>query len=154
MHATTAMCTISLSTSRTLALACCSALLALVASGCNRGPQKVAVSGQLSNQGKPLAVSAKGVVQLILFPYPDVLEKDKPYNSFPAVVDAEGKYLVNDVPVGQYLFTVELLDPYPLNDLLNGAFRKESSKIIRQIDGKAPIYIDLANPEGKWEMTR
>ena len=42
---------------------------------------------------------------------------------------------------------MELPTPNPQIDKLNGAFRAGGSKIIREIDGKMPLDIDLAKPK-------
>jgi hypothetical protein len=37
-------------------------------------------------------------------------------------------------------------DPTPRDDRLSGAFSPENTKIVRDIDGKAPLNIDLYKP--------
>ena len=47
---------------------------------------------------------------------------------------------------GKYKIAVEHLDPTPQTDKLEGAFSESKTPIVRDIDGKKPIEIDLAHP--------
>lgn len=117
-------------------------LLPLLFSGCKRD-NKVTVTGTVTRGGKPLALSPTGVLQVTLVP--DVPE-DQAYTSSIAECDKAGSFTIMDVTPGKYRIGVEQFDPTPQVDKLNSAFRADTGKIIRDIDGKAPLQIDLANP--------
>jgi hypothetical protein len=122
------------------------ALLGLVAisPGCNRGPQTVTVTGKILRGGQPLAVGPTGYVQVMLLP--DV-GADEQYTTRVGRCEKDGTFVIPEVQPGKYKIGVEQLDPNPQLDKLNGAFRAGDSKIIRDVDGKTPIEIDLAKPE-------
>ena len=122
------------------------ALLALVAisPGCNRGPQTVTVTGRILRGGQPLAVGPTGYVQVMLLP--DV-GADVHYTTRVGRCEKDGTFVIPEVQPGKYKIGVEQCDPTPQSDKLNGAFRAGDSKIIRDVDGKTPIEIDLAKPE-------
>ena len=115
----------------------------LFASGCGE-PPTVTVTGTVARNGQPLALGPTGVVQITLVPN---VPQGTPYTTYVGRPDAAGKFEILDVPPGRYRVAVEQLDPTPQVDKLNGAFSTSSSKIIRQIEGKEPLTIDLAKPE-------
>jgi hypothetical protein len=118
-------------------------VFSLLAVGCNR-QQNATVTGTVMKGGQPIAVSGTGVLQVTLVP--DVGPGTN-YTSQMAECDrATGKFQIPDVKPGKYKIGVEQFDPSPLADKLNGAFRAESGKIVREIDGKKPLTIDLAKP--------
>jgi hypothetical protein len=106
-------------------------------------PPNVTVTGTVLQGGKPLALSPTGVVQITLVP--DV-PPGADYTSYMGRCDEAGKFEVVDVPPGRYKVCIEQLDPTPQDDKLQGAYSMHNTKIIREIDGKTPIDIDLAQP--------
>jgi hypothetical protein len=119
-------------------------LPAAVVVGCGP-PPNVTVTGTVMKGGKPISVGPTGVLQVTLMP--DV-GPDEEYTSRIGECDREGHFTITDVPPGKYKVGVEQFDPTPQVDKLNGAFQAGASKIKRDLDGKAPLEIDLARPEG------
>jgi len=112
--------------------------------GCGK-KANVAVKGTVLRSGQPIAVSKTGVLQVTL--QPDVPE-GQPYSLKIGECDhATGQFEIQDVPPGKYKIGVEQFDPNPFTEKLNGKMRPENSKIVRDIDGKAPLTIDLDKPE-------
>jgi hypothetical protein len=77
---------------------------------------------------------------------PDV-GADEQYTTRVGRCEKDGTFEIPEVPPGKYRIGIEQFDPNPQIDKLNGAFRAGDSKIIREIDGKAPVVIDLAKPK-------
>jgi hypothetical protein len=123
-------------------LACLVAIMC-VAVGCNRN-RNVTVTGTVLRNGQPIPLSRTGVVQITLMP--DV-GPDEPYTTYVGRADEAGKFEIYEVAPGRYKIGIEQLDPNPQTDKLNAAFAYGNSKFVRQIDGKAPINIDLAKPD-------
>jgi hypothetical protein len=111
--------------------------------GCGEQRRLVTVTGSVVRAGQPLAVSKTGYVQVMLLP--DV-GADEHYTTRVGRCEKDGTFTIPEVPPGKYRIGIEQFDPNPQTDKLNGAFRAGDSKIIREIDGKAPINIDLAKP--------
>lgn len=109
---------------------------------CQKGGN-VTVTGRVLRNSQPIPLSKTGVVQVTLIP--DV-GPDEQYTTYVGRCDETGKFEVFDVPPGKYRISIEVLDPTPQNDKLNGAFAFANSKFKRDIDGKAPLAIDLAKP--------
>ena len=118
------------------------AILAFV-HGCGTKPRTVTVTGSVTRGGQPLPVSKTGYVQIMLLP--DV-GADEQYTTRVGRCEPDGTFQIPEVPPGKYRIGVEQFDPNPQIDKFNGAFRAGDSKIIRDIDGKAPLTIDLAKP--------
>lgn len=120
-------------------------LLIVALAGCG-GPAPVTVTGTVRGKdGKPIEVSKTGVVQITLVP--DVA----PGTHFTTKVGRagpDGKFEITDVLPGKYKVAVQVNDPGPIDDKLKGEFSPENTKIVREIDGKAPLTIDLSRPEG------
>src|SRR5437868_3065730 len=111
----------------------------LLATGCNL-QRKVTVTGRVLRSGQPISVSPTGYVQVTLMP--DVSGQE--YTTRQARCEKDGTFKIVEVPPGKYKIGVEQWDPNPQIDKLSGAFRVGDSKVIRDIDGKAPLNIDLA----------
>jgi hypothetical protein len=118
------------------------ALLALP--GCDSGPRTVRATGTVLRSGQPLPLSKTGVVQVTLIP--DVGPEEQ-YTPYVGRCDATGKFEVLEVPPGKYKIGIEQLDPTPQDDKLRGQYAYANAKYKREVDGKAPIAIDLAKPE-------
>jgi hypothetical protein len=112
--------------------------------GCNR-QTNVKVTGTVLRGGQPLKVSPTGVVRVML--KPDVGEGE-PFTPKMGDCDREtGKFEIPDVRPGKYKIGVQQFDPTPQVDKLNGGFVPDKGKIVREIDGKTPLTIDLDKPE-------
>jgi len=118
------------------------AVALLLSSGCNQ-QRNVTVTGNVLRSGQPIACSANGYVQVTLMPDVDAKEG---YTTRQSRCEKDGAFKIVEVPPGKYKIGVEQWDPNPQIDKLNGAFRPGDSKVIRDIDGKAPLTIDLAKP--------
>jgi hypothetical protein len=124
---------------------CCGLLTVLaIFLGCEYKPRTVTVTGKVTRSGQPLPVSNTGYVQVMLLP--DV-GADEQYTTRVGRCEKDGTFQIPEVAPGKYKIGVEQLDPNPQSDKLNGAFRAGDSKMIRDIDGKAPLEIDLAKPQ-------
>jgi hypothetical protein len=117
--------------------------VALIPAGCEKSPVKV--TGTVLRDKKPIPVSSTGYVSVILIP--DV-PPGTHYTTYPARCDADGKFELLDAKPGKYKIAVEVFDPDPQTDKLGGAYSPEKTTIVRDVDGKKPIEIDLANPNG------
>lgn len=121
-------------------------LLTLIAVGLSAGCKResnVTVTGRVLKNGQPLAVGPTGNVQVTLVP--DV-SADEHYTSSIGECDKQGNFTIPNVKPGRYKIGVEQYDPNPQTDKLNGAFMAASGKIIRDLDGKAPVVIELTKP--------
>jgi hypothetical protein len=114
----------------------------LVAAGCG-GPKTVTVTGTVTSGGKPVELSPTGALQVTLFP---AVEPPEGITTYPAHCEAGGNFTIEGVPPGTYKVIVEQLDPTPQVDKLGGAFSMSNTKITREVDGKTPLTIDLADP--------
>ena len=94
--------------------------------------------------GKPIPLSKTGVIQITL--QPDV-GPDVQFTNSVGACDSTGKFEIVEVPPGRYKVGIEVLDPTPQDDQLRGTLTANNTKIIREVDGKAPIVIDLAKPQ-------
>ena len=122
-------------------LLCCLAV-AVALAGC--AAKTVTVKGKVHKGGTPLSVSKTGVVQVTLVP---VDAKTSPSNRV-GRAQPDGSFEIEQVPPGKYRVVVEQLDPNPMTDKLGGAFSALSTKIVRDVNGKTPLDVDLAKPEG------
>jgi len=112
--------------------------------GCGK-KANVTVKGTVLRKDQPIAVSPTGVLQVTL--QPDVPE-GQPYSLKIGECDrATGQFEIKDVPQGKYKVGIEQFDPNPFTDKLAGKMRPDNSKIVREIDGKTPLTIDLDKPE-------
>jgi len=112
--------------------------------GCGK-QANVTVKGTVVRGGQPIAISKTGILQVTL--QPDVPE-GQPYSSKLGECDrATGQFVIPDVPPGKYKVGIEQFDPNPQTDKLAGKMRPDNSKIVREIDGKTPLTIDLDKPE-------
>jgi hypothetical protein len=129
--------------SRRQSILVCLAAFALFAAGCNR-KQTVTVIGSIVRGGQPLTVGPNGYIQVTL--RPDVGPDDQFTDSI-GRCEKDGSFTIREVRPGKYRVGINQFDPTPQTDKLNWAYAPGSTKIIREIDGKAPLAIDLAKPE-------
>jgi len=115
---------------------------ALCCAGCKR-ETNVTVTGRVLKNGQPLAIGPTGNVQITLVPD---LPPDEHYTSRIGECDKEGNFTITNVKPGRYKIGVEQFDPNPQMDKLNGAFTAAGGKITRDLDGKAPVVIELTKP--------
>jgi hypothetical protein len=112
----------------------------LLVSGC--GDSKVVkVEGKLSQGGMPIELKKSAVIQIVF--YPDSAD-EKNVTSFPADFDRESfTYKIAAVPVGKYKVSVVLLDPYPNNDKLKGAYSSKRTPLSCNLQGNTVFDIDI-----------
>jgi hypothetical protein len=112
----------------------------LLVSGCG-GSKVVKVEGKLSQGGMPIELKKSAVIQIIF--YPDSAD-EKNVTSFPADFDRESfTYKIAAVPVGKYKVSVVLLDPYPNNDKLKGAYSSKKTPLSCNLQGNTVFDIDI-----------
>src|SRR4029079_9637687 len=95
--------------------------------------------------GQPLKLSPTGILQVTL--KPDVSEGEQLTPKTTECDRNTGKFEIRDVRPGKYKIGVQQFDPNPQVDKLNGGFLPDKGKIVRDIDGKSPLTIDLDKPE-------
>jgi hypothetical protein len=119
-------------------------VVVLLQAGCSR-QTNVTVTGTVLRNGQPLAISPTGVLQVTL--KPDVGESEQFTPKTTECDRATGKFEIRDVQPGKYKIGVQQFDPTPQVDKLSGVFLPDRSKIVRDIDGKMPLDIDLGKPD-------
>jgi hypothetical protein len=117
----------------------------LVLPGCGAG---ASVSGHLTNNGQPLQLSARGLIQVTFIP-----QGDQSGNTYSADVNPDGAFRVvgkegKGLPPGTYKIAVQAFDPYPSKDVLKGQFAAWKTHIVRDITGSTTLDLDLAKPQG------
>jgi len=113
--------------------------------GCGKKNNTITVTGSIVRNGQPIPVSKNGYVQVTI--QPDV-DPGKAFTPRIAECDkATGKFEIRDIPAGKYKVGIQQFDPDPTTDKLNGAFYVDTGKIVRDLDGKTPLDIDLAKPQ-------
>lgn len=112
----------------------------LLISGCG-GIKVVKVEGKFSQGGMPIELKKSAVIQIIF--YPDSTD-EKNVTSFPADFDRESfTYKIAAIPVGKYKVSVVLLDPYPNNDKLKGAYSSKKSPLSCNLEDNTVFDIDI-----------
>jgi len=112
----------------------------LLISGCG-GIKVVKVEGKFSQGGMPIELKKSAVIQIIF--YPDSTD-EKNVTSFPADFDRESfTYKIAAVPVGKYKVSVVLLDPYPNNDKLKGAYSSKKTPLNCNLQDNTVFDIDI-----------
>jgi len=109
--------------------------------------------GKLLKGGKPLEVAQRELglgqvaIEFIPLPAPDAAGAPASTERFGTTVDAQGNFSrPGGIPPGQYKVAVRQWDPLPNVDKLNGAFAEDKTPLLRTIDGKSEIVIDLDQP--------
>jgi hypothetical protein len=121
-------------------------LAVALGSGSGCGKRKAKIQGTVLKDGKPIQVSKTGHVAVTLIP---VVKEGEDFTTYPARADEQGNFeTAVPIPAGKYKIAVQQFDPTPQVDALKGAFSPNSTKIVRDIDGKTPLKIDIAKPEG------
>lgn len=124
---------------------CAMTLLCGVLLGCGEaGSTKITAKGQLLKKGQPLKVGTQVFTQMVF--YTDTKDP-KTYNTYSAMVNPDGTFEVVNIPPGKYLITLELTGD--AGDLCQGMFRKDNSKLIREVTGKESIQIEITKPKGE-----
>ncbi|HZZ81764.1 MAG TPA: hypothetical protein VFE62_24900, partial [Gemmataceae bacterium] len=123
---------------RILSLTIAIAGLAILA-GCGpRGYSKI--TGKLVDNGKPVTVSDKGVIQVSL-----VAVDDTSNTGYGTTVNKDGTFVVNkqadgNYPkAGKYRVNVQVYDPYPGDDKYNGKFVGQKSPLVVDVAGDGEI---------------
>lgn len=118
------------------------AVTMLLSPGCSK-QRTVTVGGSVVRNGQPITCSPTGYVQVMLIPD---LDASQDYTTRQARCEKDGSFKIVEIPPGKYKIGVEQWDPNPQTDKLQGAFRAGDSKIVRDIDGKSPLNIDIGKP--------
>jgi len=112
----------------------------LLISGCG-GIKVVKVEGKFSQGGMPIELKKSAVIQIIF--YPDSTD-EKNVTSYPADFDRESfTYKIAAIPVGKYKISVVLLDPYPNNDKLKGAYSSKVTPLSCNLQDNTVFDIDI-----------
>jgi len=112
----------------------------LLISGCG-GIKVVKVEGKFSQGGMPIELKKSAVIQIIF--YPDSTD-EKNVTSYPADFDRESfTYKIAAIPVGKYKISVVLLDPYPNNDKLKGAYSSKVTPLNCNLQDNTVFDIDI-----------
>jgi hypothetical protein len=112
-------------------------VLCVSVAGCG----KVTVKGRILKGGKPIEISQKGMAHVSFYPS-NRKESDPP--SYSSSLNREdGTFEIKDIPKGEYHVGVGINDPYPGADQLRGRYDGKESNIVRQVNGKDEIVIDL-----------
>lgn len=114
----------------------------LLLTGCG-GEKLVTAKGTITKNQQPLTVGPTGYVEVVLIP--DV-PQGTPFTTKPGQTDAAGNFEIPEVKPGKYKVAVAVRDPLPGDDKLNGEFSQANTKIVREIDGKEPLKIELTAP--------
>jgi hypothetical protein len=118
------------------------ALCCLSLPGCG-GEKLVTAKGTVTKDKQPIALGRSGYIEITLIP--DV-PPGTPLTTRPGRVDAAGNFEIQEVKPGKYKVAIELRDPTPADDKFQGEFSAKNTKIVREIDGKTPLNIDLSAP--------
>jgi len=116
----------------------------LFAEGCS-GSRLVIVKGKITRDGQPIEVSQTGIIRVTLIP--DVPAETQ-FTTYPTKAQPDGAFSIEKVPVGRYKVAIEQLDPTPREDKLAGAFSVRNTQIVRDVDGKSALAIDLSKAGG------
>ena len=107
------------------------------------GPPRVKVTGELHKNSKLLKIHTSVMRDMVFVPKNGA----KDARPIPAVVKDDGTFEVPSIPAGKYLIALQLIGDG--GDMCKGMFPMDSSKLIRTIDGKAPIMIEITKPTGE-----
>jgi len=112
----------------------------LLISGCG-GIKVVKVEGKFSQGGMPIELKKSAVIQIIF--YPDSTD-EKNVTSYPADFDRERiTYTIAAITVEKYKISVVLLDPYPNNDKLKGAYSSKVTPLSCNLQDNTVFDIDI-----------
>jgi hypothetical protein len=123
-------------------------LVSLAGCSSSTGPELVECRGTLLKDGQPLDVAQRDIgVGMVTLTFVPVEASGPAPQTFGANADAQGKFTIpGGMLPGKYKVAVRQWDPYPNVDKLNGAFAEEKTPLVRDVDGKSEINIDLAMP--------
>lgn len=136
--------------------AACTAIL-----GCGSGNpsegEVVIVRGKVTNAGQPLKVAhadvGAGWVQVVFVKDAGQGAAAGADQTYSTKADEAGAFELkgrfgNGIPPGKYRIAVRQWDPYPNKDGLQGKFSEQQTPIVREVDGKTPLEIDVSKPQG------
>jgi len=115
----------------------------------------VVVRGTVTNAGQPLKVAradvGAGWVQVVFWKDVGKGVTADSNQTYSTKADDSGAFEMkgrfgNGIPPGKYRIAVRQWDPYPDRDRLEGKFSEKETPIVRDVDGKTPIDIDLSKP--------
>lgn len=138
-------------------LALAAACAAILGCGSPTPPEGevVIVRGKVTDGGQPLKVAradvGAGWVQIQLWKDAGQGVAADSNQIYSTKADDSGAFEVkgrfgNGIPPGKYRIAVRQWDPYPDKDRLEGKFSEKQTTIVRNVDGKTSIEIDLAKP--------
>jgi hypothetical protein len=116
--------------------------LFLLLTGCGG---KVHIKGRIVRAGNPIAPGKHGYVQVTLVP---VVEEGEHHTTIPTRATSDGSFEFRNISPGTYKIAVEHFDPTPLVDKLKSTHSPRNTKIVRHLDGKRSVTIDLEKPKG------
>lgn len=99
------------------------------------------VSGKVTRGGKPIEWQSASTLLTVHFA---PVDRKNNRALYPAVTDtAAGTYVINNVPAGDYLVAVHMLDPSPMVDALNLNYNLVNSPLTYRVTGDAIHDIDV-----------
>jgi len=107
----------------------------------NWTPRKYRVTGTITRDGKSLEWKSKKGVLLVLFAPAD-RTRDRTVYRYQEDL-GEGNYVVEDIPAGKYVISVQQLDPYPTHDLLQFAYNLRNTTFEYEVAGDGEFNINL-----------
>jgi hypothetical protein len=127
---------------RTIGLIVSAVLLAVAAVVVilNWTPRTYTVTGVITREGKPLKWKSKNhVLQIIFVPK----NRTRQSGVYRCEGDADGRYVLPEIPADTYRVSISQWDPYPKHDLLQGAYWLAKSPLFYEVSGDCEIDIDL-----------
>ena len=115
----------------------------------------VIVRGKVTEGGRPLQVAradvGAGWVQVLFLRDTGSGARANSNETYSTKADDSGAFELkgrfgNGIPPGKYRIAVRQWDPYPDRDRLEGRFSERETSLVRNVDGNAPIEIDLSKP--------
>jgi len=105
--------------------------------------REVSIHGSVTRDGQPLQWKGERPQLWVIFQQRDVIGTLS--ETYPAVCDTEaGTFSIAKIPLGWYKVSVEQMDPYPKQDLLNFAFNPANTTLEYEVThDEQEFHIDL-----------
>lgn len=132
-------------------VACLVIVLLVSAAGC--GDSGVDVNGQILIDGEPPQLADGRVLRVSLVtrqPSADAPSSTSRLLNRSAETDAQGRFLIKNLPTGQYLASVADFEHFPFGDRLAQHFRDHPDALPLSIDGDEPVILDI---ESTWYVS-
>ena len=125
----------------------CFAILSLLA-GCGGGGG-IKPTGTVTFDGQSISLGEKGLIVMHLIKESDATAADQ----ITVNTKQDGSFEVvgrdnHGVAPGKYRVAIQIFDPYPSNDLLNGEYSATNSKLVIDVTKNTPIKVDVPKPTG------